>query len=268
MISLRNFAKLVASLIFVVSLSSLAHGQPAAAFVSSGGSDLNTPCARATPCRNLQAAVDAVAAKGQVTILDSAGYGAVTIAKSVIINAYPGVVAAINSTSGTAISITAGNVIISGLKINGNGTATTGISVVGTQVVVENCDITGFGFGVSVGNNSAISKLDLINSNLYYNGTAVFSNGQGANFPGNMTVASVSMVRINGGNITQNVAGVEMRSPGAANLANVALFTGGANTGNVNLIGNVFNVVCTVTPMCNPQPITYAFNSGYTNSGP
>ena len=262
MISLRNFAKLVASLIFVVSLSSLAHGQ-AAAFVASTGDDINAPCPRTAPCRNLQAAVNSVAANGQVTVLDSAGYGTLTIAKNVIINAYPGVVAAINATAGTAINITAGNVIINGLKINGNGTASTGISLVGAKAVIENCDITGFTTGVSVGNNSVASKMDLINSNLYFNGTAVLSNGQGANFPGQMAVASVSMVRINGGNILQNTTGVLMVSPGT-NLANVALFTAGANTGNVNLISNGTNVVCTVTPMCQPQPITYAFNSGYS----
>ena len=261
MFSLRNFAKLVASLLFLISLNSMAHGQ-AAAFVSSAGNDLNTPCARATPCRNLQAAVDAVAANGQVTVLDSAGYGSLVIAKSVIINAYPGVIAAINATSGTAITITSGSVTISGLKINGNGSAATGISLVGATAVVENCEITGFtGAGISVGNNSAVSRMDLINTNLFRNGTGVISDGEGANIPGNMLHASTSMVRINGGNITTNGVGLHQKHQGDPNFRNIAVF----NPGNVPLVNVVANTTadlqCSLTVNCSNQPLTFSFNS-------
>jgi hypothetical protein len=53
------------------------------------GSDTN-PCTRAAPCRDLSSAVGAVAEDGEVVILDSGGYDAVEITKSVQIVAPEG----------------------------------------------------------------------------------------------------------------------------------------------------------------------------------
>ena len=55
-------------------------------FVASYGNDANTAtgCGFANPCRGFTAAMTAVDAGGEVVALDAAGYGAVTITKSVI----------------------------------------------------------------------------------------------------------------------------------------------------------------------------------------
>ena len=81
-----------------------AQGQAARTFVSSAGSDAND-CSRSSPCRNFQRAHDAVAGGGEVVALDSAGYGAVNITKSVTITG-EGVHAAATSPSGGGNAVT------------------------------------------------------------------------------------------------------------------------------------------------------------------
>ncbi|MET0650501.1 MAG: right-handed parallel beta-helix repeat-containing protein [Pyrinomonadaceae bacterium] len=66
------------------------------------GSDTN-PCTRAAPCRDLSSAVSAVADDGEVVILDSGGYDAVEITKSVQIIAPEGVHAVIAPTEGITV---------------------------------------------------------------------------------------------------------------------------------------------------------------------
>ena len=51
-------------------------------FVASTGNDTN-PCGLAQPCRGFARAVSQTSASGEVIVLDSAGYGPVTITKSV-----------------------------------------------------------------------------------------------------------------------------------------------------------------------------------------
>lgn len=81
-----------------------AQGQAARTFVSSTGSDAND-CSRPSPCRNFQRGHDAVIAGGEVVALDSAGYGAVNITKSVTITG-EGVHAAATSPSGGGNAVT------------------------------------------------------------------------------------------------------------------------------------------------------------------
>src|SRR5437879_3814434 len=96
-------------------------------FVSGLGNDANA-CTRTAPCRNFQRGHDAVAFGGEVVALDSAGYGPVTITKSVTITG-EGVMAGITAASGSGINIaTAGiNVNLRSLSIQGNGSGTSGI---------------------------------------------------------------------------------------------------------------------------------------------
>ena len=56
------------------------------------GSDSN-PCSVTSPCRTFGAAIAAVAAGGEVIVLDSGGYGAVTVTKSVTLEAPAGIYA-------------------------------------------------------------------------------------------------------------------------------------------------------------------------------
>jgi hypothetical protein len=77
---------------------------PQRTFVSASGSDAN-PCSLPLPCRTFGAAITAVVSNGEVIVLDSGGYGAVVINKSVELIAPPGIYAGITASAGTGIQI-------------------------------------------------------------------------------------------------------------------------------------------------------------------
>jgi hypothetical protein len=117
-------------------------------FVASFGNDANTAtnCTFANPCRGFTAAMTVVDPGGEVVALDAAGYGAVTITKSVTLTANPGFYAGISASTGNAVTIaTAGvEVVLRGLNINGVG-ATNGVSMTsGASLAVENCVVSNF----------------------------------------------------------------------------------------------------------------------------
>jgi hypothetical protein len=99
-------------------------------FVASYGNDAN-PCTFGSPCKTFQAAVNAVDAGGEVTAIDSAGFGPITITRAVTITSPDGVEAGIVATAGgNAISISAGAsdaVVLRGLTLDGGGVAFNGI---------------------------------------------------------------------------------------------------------------------------------------------
>jgi hypothetical protein len=130
-------------------------------FVASYGSDLNTStsCNLATPCRGFAAALSVTVPGGEIVALNAAGYGTVTIDKSVTITANPGYYAGISASTGDAVTIaTAGvHVILRGLNINGIG-ATNGVSMTaGSSLTVENSVISNFSAsGIFVNNAAAV----------------------------------------------------------------------------------------------------------------
>ncbi|MEO8674973.1 MAG: right-handed parallel beta-helix repeat-containing protein [Casimicrobiaceae bacterium] len=118
-------------------------------FVASTGVDTN-PCTLTSPCRGFAAAVGAVATNGEVVILDSAGYGPVTINQPVTITAPKGVYAGVTVTTGTGIAVAAGGgrVTLRGLTINGQG-GNIGIDVQSVAVLeLYDVDISGLPTGL------------------------------------------------------------------------------------------------------------------------
>src|SRR5215472_11058204 len=103
--------------------SAPAHAR-ARVFVASYGNDAN-PCSFGSPCRNFQQAVNVVDPGGEVTAIDSAGFGPINITKAVTITSPAGVEAGIVPNPGDdAIHINAGpndTVVLSGLTLNGAG---------------------------------------------------------------------------------------------------------------------------------------------------
>jgi len=84
-----------------------AQAQRARVFVSVNGNDAN-PCTGGSPCKTFQHAHDVVLAGGEISVLDTGGYGTIIISKAISIVAV-GVEASIATTSGqTAITIMAG----------------------------------------------------------------------------------------------------------------------------------------------------------------
>ena len=128
-------------------ISSSAHALANRVFVSArSGSDANACDNILAPCQTFAGAVTKLNAGGEAIVLDSGGYGPVTITQAVTIEAPAGVTAFIHPPSGDAITINAGasdRVVLRGLVLNAGSLNGIKVNTVGGLFVV-NCDITGF----------------------------------------------------------------------------------------------------------------------------
>lgn len=123
------------------------HAQVSRSFVSGHGVD-SSICSVNSPCRTFAYAITQTAAFGEIVVLDTAGYGAVTINKSINITNEEGVEAAITVTSGDGITISGTNeadvVNLAGLTLTGNG-GVNGITFSGLGTLnIQNCVVRGF----------------------------------------------------------------------------------------------------------------------------
>jgi hypothetical protein len=140
--------KALSALAVVAAITALPAQAVQRTFVASFGNDANTAtfCGFANPCRGFTAAHSVTDPSGEIVALDAAGYGPLTITKSITVTANPGFYAGISASAGNAITIATAsvNVILRGLNINGLG-ATRGVSMTsGSSLSVENCVISNF----------------------------------------------------------------------------------------------------------------------------
>src|ERR1700742_989506 len=61
-----------------------AHAQATRTWVSGTGDDAN-PCSRTAPCKTFAGAISKTAAAGEINVIDTGGFGAVTITKAITI---------------------------------------------------------------------------------------------------------------------------------------------------------------------------------------
>jgi len=120
-------------------------------FVAAQGSDSNA-CTFAAPCRTFQHAHDTVAANGEIDVLDPAGYGAVTITKSISIQGHG--FAGISAPSGDAITINVGTfdkVSVRGVLLDGLLSGTNGVTFnSGGSLDIQDCVIRRFHVGQAI----------------------------------------------------------------------------------------------------------------------
>ncbi len=165
----------------VVALASPANAQASRTWVSGVGDDAN-PCSRTAPCKTFAGAISKTAEDGEINCIDPAGFGAVTITKSITIdcsNTIGGVLS--SGTAGIIINITSGTdasktVRLRGLQINGTQTGTRGIYILAaTAVFIENVLVTEIGGGStahgihdvrSTGGTSLFVKDTVVTNNL------------------------------------------------------------------------------------------------------
>ena len=136
---------------FVFGFASLAQAQATRTWVSGVGDDAN-PCSRTAPCKTFAGAISKTADGGFINVLDSGGFGAVTITKSITIDgegAHAGVLAA--GTNAININSATAKVTLRNLSIeSNNGPAPAVAGLVGIKVLnaaevhIEKCWIGRF----------------------------------------------------------------------------------------------------------------------------
>jgi hypothetical protein len=150
----KNLSALAAGMIALLVASSAASASASRTFVSGVGSDTGS-CPLATPCRTFAYALTQTAPSGEIIVLNSAGYGPVTINQAVsIINTSN--FAGITVASGDGITINAGpndSVTLRGLTVDGGGTGSNGIVFnSGGKLTIDQCNLMNFAGSASTGN--------------------------------------------------------------------------------------------------------------------
>ncbi len=133
-------------LVVCLAAASPALGLANRVFVSArSGNNANSCDNVNTPCQTLTGALAQLNPGGEAIVLDSGGYGKVTITQSVTIEAPAGVTAFIHPSSGVAITVNAAGatVTLRGLVLNFGDSVGIDVNSVGT-LNVENCLIAGF----------------------------------------------------------------------------------------------------------------------------
>jgi hypothetical protein len=142
--------RILAIFVFSIACATFADAQATRTWISGVGDDAN-PCSRTAPCKTFQGAISKTASGGEINAIDSGGFGAVTVTKSITIDA-SSVVGGVLASGTSGIIINAANSVVTlrNLDINGSNTGLTGIKILNAKAVfVENCTIYGFQRGIS-----------------------------------------------------------------------------------------------------------------------
>ena len=162
-----------------------AAAQAVRTFVSGHGADTGT-CGVGSPCRTFAYAITQTNASGEIVVLDSAGYGIVTISKAISITNEQGGEAAITVTAGDGITIAAGagDVInLTGITLTGGGGANGITFTSGARLNIKNCVARGFtanGVNLTPGASSNFNITDTVVSENGGSGIVVQPSGTSA----------------------------------------------------------------------------------------
>lgn len=241
-----NFMAVLAVCLFC---STLAQAQATRTWVSGVGDDAN-PCSRTAPCKTFAGAISKTAAGGEINCLDPAGFGAVTITKSITIDCHQtegGILAA--SVNGVIINaLTTDKIVLRGLDIHGAGGAggLDGVRfLAGGALHVEDSTISNMTNGINVGLNQAA------NAEVYVTNTYIRNNSNVGIFVSNAGNGLVNMAveRVTSEN---NVFGMIGRNNSRITVRN-SVFAGNSTTGVLSEVltagpVSVINVIdCTVS---------------------
>ena len=161
---------------WVVSAATLAAPRT---FVASTGSDANT-CSLVLPCRAFARALTQTDTGGEIVILDSAGYGPVTIGKSVSITAPPGIYGGISvgaGQNGVVVNGAGISVALRGLRIDGTAGSNDGVRFqAGAELRIERCTIQNLG-GIGIEAAAPGARLSVADTVVSANGSGVLVSG-------------------------------------------------------------------------------------------
>lgn len=250
--------------IIILATCSLVQAQATRTWVSGVGDDVN-PCSRTAPCKTFAGAISKTATNGEINCLDPAGYGAVTVTKSITIDCEDtqgSILAA--GTNGVIVNITSvtdtkKSFKLRGVSINGAGTGLNGIRVLSAlNVTLQEVVIDGFvTHGVSIENSTLALKVLIEDSTIRSNtgngvnsfptgtGTSniaikdtsfAFHTGNGVNLA-NSTVATVTDSQINGNAIGINVGANAQAFASRCTINNNTTGAAAGSGGNIRLFG-------------------------------
>jgi hypothetical protein len=197
-ISLAGVLFLVASAM----LPGIASAQATRTWVSGVGDDVN-PCSRTAPCKTFAGAISKTAAGGIINCLDPAGYGTLTIVKSITIDCAETTAGMLSSgTNGVNINAAAGDIItLRGLNIEGDGTGNIGVNhIAGGVLHIEKCVIYGFRSGSAIGvlfSPAGAADLFISDSVIKDNGSSVGGGVVIEAVAGTLVTASLRNVKLN-----------------------------------------------------------------------
>jgi hypothetical protein len=190
----------ILTVLIALGASSLVAAAPRT-FVSTSGLDTN-PCSRPLPCRGFAAAVTQTQSGGEIYVLDSGGYGSVSVAQAITIRA-DGVSAGISvlpGFDGVDVNVASGDVVtLHGLTINGLGGNDGVLFVAGGTLHLE--DVTVANMSIDGVEMTAAGELDVLDSTLRDN----FANDGLRVHP---TGGAAAIVSVDGSRFEGNNAGV------------------------------------------------------------
>jgi hypothetical protein len=209
--------------VIALALAAPAQAQAVRTFVSGHGTDSGT-CGVGSPCRTFAYAITQTNPGGEIAVLDTAGYGVVTITKAVSIINQNGVEAGITTPMGTNYGVYVGAgatdaVTLRGLTITGSGIGSSGIAFIsGGALIVENCTISGFFDDGLLLVPTGSSKFYVADTFVVGNGGGVFLGPNGTNATNVAAFERVAAVKntaegifvegqnASGGSVTANVS--------------------------------------------------------------
>ncbi|MGC3989532.1 MAG: right-handed parallel beta-helix repeat-containing protein [Chthoniobacteraceae bacterium] len=198
------YSLVVASLLLFAATH--AQAQATRTWVSGVGDDAN-PGSRTAPCKTFAGVISKTAPSGVINVLDPGGFGAVTITKSITIDAgYSIGSVLVSGTNGIAISAAATDtVVLRNLDLQGLGTSLCGIKIItaGT-VLIENCEINGFTTGISVLTDANV----VIRNCVIRNNTSTADSANGA--AGVLVNSPKAEVKVLSTTINSNIMGISV----------------------------------------------------------
>jgi Right handed beta helix region len=225
----RTFLRILGISLIVLTAALFAQAQATRTWVSGVGDDVN-PCSRTAPCKTFAGAISKTATNGEINCLDPAGYGAVTVTKSITIDCEDTQGSILSAgTNGVIVNITAATdtkkaFMLRGISINGAGTGINGIRVLAaSQVTLDEVVIQGVTqHGLSLETTTGSTKVNVGNSLIRNNAgnginsfilggsvtLAIFDTKIYANTGTGVNLSNGTKGSVSGSNITGNGTGV------------------------------------------------------------
>jgi len=206
---MRSTAMKLILALTIMAFAGAAHAQATRTWVSGVGDDAN-PCSRTAPCKTFAGAISKTASPGIINCLDPAGYGAVTITKSIEIDCGYTLGSILHSgVQGIIVNaLTTDTIVLRGLSLNGSGTTlgTNGVNIIQAKNVhVYNTNVAKIsGNGIQTTNSTNSINLFIENAEIL--------NAGGAGVLIASTGSGTARLSVSNSKISSNAKGIEVAS--------------------------------------------------------